>query len=94
MGYDARGKYGKINTKFDTRDIYEDLEKGNPVLVCYRYKNHKRWVTVIGVKSGAQLNNLKPKDLVVLDPADGKKKRLTKCLGFSEKKIVGYKKVK
>ncbi len=75
---------GHVNnwTTFNANTIYNNLLQGKPSLVhVYYYKNEyttgEHWVLVIGVRAGAQANNLQYSDFTIIDPWGGAEKNLT-----------------
>lgn len=77
-------------TSFDDsscKTIYQNLKAGKPTIVHYTHgksgtqgvdwDNH--YVLVVGIKDGADLNNLTLDDFIFLDPADGQVKEWKDC---------------
>lgn len=95
MAYDSLGRCGGYICGFNAADIYNNLKNGKPSLLHYGYGNSgQHWVTIIGIRSGANVNNLQPSDFIVIDPSGGGKKMLNACSYFSNAGIRGYKKFK
>lgn len=84
VGYD--GKYDSM-----LRLAYSEMEKGKP---CVFYGNRSKQphaVTIVGVVNGVDASNLKMSDFLVVDPADGKIKRLDQVGYKSGIKTIAYK---
>ena len=56
--------------KDSLKDIYNNLQKGLPSMIYYKPPGH--FVTVVGIRPGADINNLKVSDLRVINPAFGR----------------------
>ncbi len=87
---DALGRCGAYTSGFNTGAIYNALKNGKPSLLHYYYgSGGQHWVTIIGVKNGANVNNLQASDFIVIDPATGTERYLSDCYKFGS--VQGYK---
>ena len=69
---------------------YAQLSEGKP---CMMYADHSygpHAVVIVGVKEGADTNNLSPNDFLVIDPWDGQTKSLSEIGYYSNYKIGTY----
>ena len=87
---DTLGRCGSYTNGFNTAAIYNALKNGKPSLLHYYYgSGGQHWVTIIGVRSGANVNNLQAGDFIVIDPATGTERYLSNCYKFGS--VQGYK---
>ena len=90
QAYDALGRCGAYTPGFNSGAIYNALKNGKPSLLHYYYAGGgQHWVTIIGVRSGANTNNLQASDFIVIDPATGTERYLSNCYKFGS--VQGYK---
>lgn len=92
--YDPIGRCGAYTNGFNKKEIYDNLKNGKPSLIHYYYAGNsgQHWVTVIGVRAGANPNDLQASDFIVIDPASGTEKKLSECKKFSGGRVIAYKK--
>ncbi|MGN0202929.1 MAG: hypothetical protein ACI4BB_00200 [Coprococcus sp.] len=81
--WDNNGKTDSYqnNLSDGLKDIYNNLLNGYPSAITYYATNGTtgsgtHTVVVTGIRQGADVNNLKPTDLIIINPADGKEAQL------------------
>ncbi len=89
---------GRVNnyTSYNAATIYNNLLAGKPTMVHYEYiksngKHGEHWVLVIGIRSGANKNNIQFSDFTIIDPWGGAEKNLTSAGYFGSRTSVGMK---
>ncbi|MDY3998712.1 MAG: RICIN domain-containing protein [Blautia sp.] len=94
-GYCTYFDAGGVDTEktYNATTIYNALKRGKPTMLHYAYANNsgEHWVLIIGVRSGANENNLSYSDFIVIDPASGLEKSLTSSYKFAGGKVKGMK---
>jgi len=86
---------------FDVNKIHSALQEGKPTMVHYKYADSngdgksdgEHWVVVVGIREGANVNNLSMSDLLVIDPAYGDERPLTETYRFNSAGVDGGRRV-
>ena len=86
---------------FDVNEIYSAMQEGHPTMVHYKYtdangdgkSDGEHWVVVVGIREGANVNNLSISDLIVIDPAYGDERLLTESYRFNPSGVDGGRRV-
>ncbi len=71
--FDAKGITDYIHG-FDPNTVYQSLTDGKPTMFHFGhnlYKNGQHYVLITGVREGADVNDIKIEDFIVIDPATG-----------------------
>ena len=66
----AKYRYADCSLNEKLKIIYNQLQKGNPSIINTE-NGSQHWVTVIGVRSGANKNNLSASDFLIANPWGG-----------------------
>lgn len=75
---------------YDASEIISELRNGKPTMLHYLYgERGEHWVLIIGVRNGANPNNLNMSDFEVLDPAYGDIRLLTDSYKFNSAGVDG-----
>jgi formylglycine-generating enzyme required for sulfatase activity len=76
---------------YDAAEIYAALKNGEPTMLNYTYANSsgQHWVLIVGVRDGADENNLQMEDFEAIDPNTGDKRKLTETYKFNPNGVNG-----
>lgn len=87
--YDS-GRVGSY-VNFNAATVYNALKNGKPTMIHYKYAGNsgQHWVLIMGVRSGADSNNLLYGDFYAIDPATGRQITLTSSYRWGGCKVSG-----
>lgn len=74
-----KGGIGADISPFDAGTVYRALQNGKPTMINYRYANNtgQHWVLIMGIRGGADINQLTYDDFYAIDPVTGSQVTLT-----------------
>ena len=74
-----KGGIGADISSFDAGTVYRALQNGKPTMINYRYANNtgQHWVLIMGIRGGADINQLTYDDFYAIDPVTGSQVTLT-----------------
>lgn len=77
---------GKRSKKDQLKILYDNLQEGTPVMIALSSSKNKystHYVVVVGIREGADVNNLQKSDFLVADPNGG----VIRTIDEAEKKV-------
>lgn len=77
------GGIGEYNKNISLNQIYNALKEGKPSMLHYGHQSGQHWVVITGVEDGADINNLRYEDFIVIDPWSGKEVPLPQMVEYS-----------
>ena len=84
--YDGLAHYdwGRVGAyhSYNATEIYNALKNGKPTMVHYTYSGGQHWVLIVGIKNGANINNIQYSDFICIDSATGSEYALTSAYRF------------
>ena len=88
-----KGGVGAGVSPFDAGRVYRALQNGKPTMINYRYKNNtgQHWVLIMGIRGGADINQLTYDDFYAIDPVTGSQVTLTSSSKWGGCTVVGIK---
>lgn len=93
---EAHYDWGRVNNyryagTFSTSDIYNALKNGKPTMIHYTYPGNQHWVLIMGIRAGANPNNISYSDFYCIDSATGAEVPLTSAYRFTSGTVQGIK---
>lgn len=64
---------------YQISEVYKKIKNGKPVIIYMKHGIYQHYVVAVGVKKNVTEKTVKENDILIIDPYEGKIRKLTGC---------------